>query len=111
MKIKRFNENQNYLTEPFDRESLLNMKLDKNFFTYIIDGLKKICQERNLKIKEHGKTYHIDLGENELRCYFEFFYDLNGEPTLALSVYLDDEPQDIKTFEEFEELLDELTDN
>ncbi len=108
MRIKRFNENQHYLTDPLDPEKKLEFKLDFN------DTVNNLEDDLKLLAKSLGLNYNMKRGTDNLP---EYFFEKDGlinhyvwyeetEP-FALSIALTEvnDIEDIKTFEDLKQHL------
>ena len=75
MRIKRFNENQQYLTDPFDPEFHIQFELNgfKKWVDNLYNQLKFISKELELNVEFDDKqTNNIQYN---FHCTFEFYSD------------------------------------
>jgi hypothetical protein len=119
MKIRRFNENQQYLTEPFDPE--MSTELDvSNFINKIEEGFKIIAKKYNLEYNSDDRihfegdaeiadtTYEFIKGTKQISVLFRYI----GYSTLQLDIHYEDTDQKarkdfsgFKTMEDVENLI------
>lgn len=80
MKIRRFNENQKYLTEPFDPESDIMYDISK-YVDQVKIGLKYIAEKNGLLFKESDEAM-----ANDTDAMFYVVYNTDLE---KLNFYID----------------------
>ena len=95
MKIKRFNENQQYLTDPFDGEESVSYNI-KHVYDSIEKNCKYIANKYNLDFKVKSQEISNNYSGKESRLFYMFsdekesecwFYIWDDKPEIKIECF------------------------